>query len=865
MPYSQKQWQDRIKDSQGNIVQEGTPFSAGNMNRMEQGIADAHAQLEEAARQKQTLIHGVSVLNGGVDAPVNIEIEGRTLIPMQNTVLDPLKYYVLADKRTKAKFADGTILSGIAKFTAKAERPTLIRVANYENKISGSALENPHIMKSNNGGQNSTLVTPTTLSTESTTSAASVVAKQDGVVLPISTAVGISGAIAQTQFSFNLIEEVERQLGRIPRSTVASKIQWIKDNLNSLKINWYGYGVSAGGSKATLVCYSTSTSAWVDNVSHTNSTAVTRLGNTLTTAQIANRVDDNGFIHFLAYAEPANSTTVSTISTDYIDLEIELKPDAILHDPRVPLYEVTKEHYDAINVTMLEDEVLHRYPSVEGVTHLQNPYIMAEGENLLPPVSEWALQTTAKIESDYKMGATSSGSYAAFGSITYPVSVGATYTISKDEKDSDDASVYVRKSNINGALVATVTKTGTTFTVDSSYGGFIHIYAVTKNEAGKYNTLENPMLTLGDKVKPFKPRNASYALFETKLGKIGDVADRLYEQDAKYFKRKVIEDVVLDGSLAWVFESSKTGYKVFRVNGLLNVPNLSYYQLVTSSKYNGKALPNLPATSDFADGDQLHVSTSPSAGSVKISIFNQDTGLAENRTPTNDEVKAYFNGWKVKTTDPTTFVATAWVSIVDGTDAPTQTLDYVKANKAPNYTPYKLSYVLANPRSEEIKSEGAISVNGLTQIEVGSGVVVREKVTPLTSSDSGFYHLNNETIGSIPSNKFKNRLLKLLSVYKNNTNETAKWATKTNYAYGLNRFELPKSDFDTTAEYTVTYLVFDRQPFTSNPVNVSAQFANNVRSALEDTTKKVEDNTTAISVNTNILYDVLKRLKAGGL
>ncbi|MFJ8247101.1 hypothetical protein [Peribacillus asahii] len=32
---------------------------------------------------------------------------------------------------------------------------------------------------------------------------------------------------------------------------------------------------------------------------------------------------------------------------------------------------------------------------------------------------------------------------------------------------------------------------------------------------------------------------------------------------------------------------------------------------------------------------------------------------------------------------------------------------------------------------------------------------------------------------------------------------------------------------------------------------------------MEDTTKKVEDNTTAISVNTNILYDVLKRLKAG--
>ncbi|WP_026678225.1 LamG-like jellyroll fold domain-containing protein [Fictibacillus gelatini] len=45
MPYTKKLWQDRIKDAQGNVIQEGTPVNAGNMNRIEQGIADAQTFL----------------------------------------------------------------------------------------------------------------------------------------------------------------------------------------------------------------------------------------------------------------------------------------------------------------------------------------------------------------------------------------------------------------------------------------------------------------------------------------------------------------------------------------------------------------------------------------------------------------------------------------------------------------------------------------------------------------------------------------------------------------------------------------------------------------------------------------------------
>lgn len=45
MPYEKIQWQDRIKDSNGNIIQEGTPFSAGNMNNIVEGIEIGHSSV----------------------------------------------------------------------------------------------------------------------------------------------------------------------------------------------------------------------------------------------------------------------------------------------------------------------------------------------------------------------------------------------------------------------------------------------------------------------------------------------------------------------------------------------------------------------------------------------------------------------------------------------------------------------------------------------------------------------------------------------------------------------------------------------------------------------------------------------------
>ena len=84
------------------------------------------------------------------------------------------------------------------------------------------------------------------------------------------------------------------------------------------------------------------------------------------TAGLSAVTDANGFAHFLAYAEPSDGIVPSLLNTDYVSLEIELKPDAILHDPCVPLYEVDSVEYGKILVDYDESEVVKRYPKVLG-------------------------------------------------------------------------------------------------------------------------------------------------------------------------------------------------------------------------------------------------------------------------------------------------------------------------------------------------------------------------------------------------------------------------------------------------------------------------------------------------------------------
>lgn len=837
MPYTKTAWKDHVVDG-GTVIQQGTPVSAGNLNKLEAGVEAAHQQLEGAARQTQSVRHGVQILNGDVNSPVSLQLEGRTLVPMQNTVLDPLKHYVQADKKVRLNWADNSNTQGVAKFTAKAERPGLSRTENFDGKVSGSLLENPHIQKWTRGA---TLSAPTAYDYESTQVYLDLIKSIDGQVFAAQST--NTGQMAQQGFSYDLIALVERNMGRIPRATTAEKAQWLRDNGGALTYRWWGLGSNAAGNKATLKYWKPITAAWAgDGFTHTNAT-VTALAMSHGAAGVPNLIDNNGFVHCVAYAEPSDGVAASNIRTDYAEIFFTLKPEAILHDPRVPLYEVEKAVYDELLVTIPEADVVNRYPSVEGVTHLQNPYVMAEGANLVPPFNEWATTQRMSMPGPYDaiMHATGSNNEVK---VVMPAMPNTNYHFSSLEGryhiyllDAAKALItpYYDRQSLG---ITTTANTGAIMLIGTNTGF---------GTAGDY-AFKQPMLTLGTAAKTFVPRNQSYVFFETKLVKIGTITDSLYEQDGKYVKRKAINEMPVDGLLTWGYGNDYPGFKRFATS----VPIAGVSNSQVTVKPTGALIKNAQS---WNSGDLTNLVNT----ALEISVSDLDTGFNDAYIPTNNEIKAYFNGWKVKTADGTTNKPTAWTSVVDGSDAPTQTEVYVAANKAPNYTPYKIFYSLAAPAVEEVKTEGAVSVNGQTQVEVGSGLILREKVTPVY--DAG-YKVHRMGTASSP---FKHPFKGFLKLYKNGQETPALRSNFDSVGQPDKGAFIEDINFDPTAEYTVTYQIYDRQKFTTNAVNVLATFANNIRAALEDTQKKVEDTATGVLIQANIMYDVLKRLKAGGL
>jgi hypothetical protein len=307
----------------------------------------------------------------------------------------------------------------------------------------------------------------------------------------------------------------------------------------------------------------------------------------------------------------------------------------------------------------------------------------------------------------------------------------------------------------------------------------------------------------------------------------------------------------LDGALDWTLLSNNTGFKSFRFQNPVNSISGSVNLVVT--KYNGA---KLNSKTGLTFSDETYIGSSNSV----ITVSDFDTGLGATYSPTPDEIKAYFNGWQAKTVDANG-KPTAWRSLGDGTDAPTQTIVYVRDNKAPNFTPYKLSYVLASPQTQIVNHlvEGDIVVSGNTQVEVTSGVVVRERVTPY--SISGNYFINREAAGD--TSKLKNKTKKIYGVYKNGSKDSL-WTIEfaSAFVYGSERAFIKQEMFDTNATYEVTYLVLDRQLHTVNATEVKASYSGSLKDTVDMNNEKLSDVATQTSINTNLIYRLLVQAKA---
>ena len=234
----------------------------------------------------------------------------------------------------------------------------IIITDDFKGKILGDNAHCPHFMGWNFGN---TLQPPSTFSENDKQDHYTHVSSQDNITRICVTS--NLGTIPQQLFRFNLLECVERKLGaEIPSR---NKVQWLKDNISYLGLRWYGNGYSYLGNKAQCEVYLVDSKTYT-STGKSNTTSSPSLCQLDVSSNTVGRViDDTGYVSFVVFAMASDGNSTSSISTDYVALDLILK-----HDSRyTPLYcDNQRAREDVCNPVLVQKETktVKRYlPSKE--------------------------------------------------------------------------------------------------------------------------------------------------------------------------------------------------------------------------------------------------------------------------------------------------------------------------------------------------------------------------------------------------------------------------------------------------------------------------------------------------------------------
>ncbi|WP_044480729.1 hypothetical protein [Paenibacillus antibioticophila] len=482
----------------------------------------------------------------------------------------------------------------------------------------------------------------------------------------------------------------------------------------------------------------------------------------------------------------------------------------------IRLYEISEAEYSALD-NMTAEEVGMKYPFVSlGIVGVQSPYVIDTSGNLLPPFYKWdELGNLVSITEPYSALLAPSASVAIFY-VNVPVIQGQTYTL--DMGESTGFAAYILRDSAGNALYDSGLISGTkTFTVSTEGASYLQMIFGNGGPSSETLTFENPMLSIGAEPQPFVPQRKSMLAFQTELHANptdGSDPDILFEQNGEYKKLAKWRKVVLDGSLSWEIHSTGTGFKQLRVNRLS--PNyVGGSKIVT--KFNGDRLSN--TTVGMTLPDYVYNHPTDSTDNLYISVSSANSGWGDDYTPTQDEIRAYFNGWRMAANDnwglpyPGTGVK-AWGRInstgglVPGSGT---TVLPTALNTEGGYTPYQLLYRLAKETVEPVVTEGALTLSeGDNMVEVGTGIVLRERANPYYHAPQNRYYINNLNFGTSLL-YFKSS--SIIAVYKDSTDD-ATWHVDATPGGGANLVQayVDTWNYDQAAAYSVTYIKLDTSP-----------------------------------------------------
>lgn len=492
--------------------------------------------------------------------------------------------------------------------------------------------------------------------------------------------------------------------------------------------------------------------------------------------------------------------------------------------------------------------LLQKYPYVDDMRHVNAVYIENKGKNLIPPFPAWkTINPNADIIEPYKIVLTAPNGWQT-SRVEITVTPSTTYCFTLGEGSNgvakilgDDGHLY-HDAPYSVPIIFTTTETQKLIYID--------VY----NTGGQTGTFifADPMLNLGSGPFPFEPQKPSYLYLPNcriRSNVDGSVADRLYtDGQGKPRVTRWFRETILDGSQAWQWHNDRVGYKEVRVT---NLTSDAVYQTKTVVKYDGKILKRqligltLEAEDNVFDADLGFNQT------LFISVANADTGWGESYTPIADEVKAYFNGWKMYpqgglSTDQFISGTKLWCRRSEVGLTLTDVRTVVPTEISPNFSPYRLMYQLAQSVDESVTYEGSLMLHeGDNQVEVGTGIVVRETANPTTIN--GKYFINGSSAAPM-----KYRVNKMVCIYKNQEKDDWKFANQPlNAILGLGYGETPAAQFDKTGAYSSTYLALDTYKIGITPQVVNAEYVPNIRESVESLVRELVEARTETSVLQN--------------
>ncbi|KJB89646.1 hypothetical protein AZ66_01035 [Paenibacillus sp. E194] len=554
----------------------------------------------------------------------------------------------------------------------------------------------------------------------------------------------------------------------------------------------------------------------------------------------------------------------------YLHIEGSKNSFAFFKDLRV--YAITDSDANILPLLSL-GEIINYYPYVDSITNVVNPYITCTSGNMLPPASEF------KINAD---GIFIDGEYSFYFVAEGDENKGIYYdlAVSPNEKYGIYSECNNPKGNIRIEYYKDLSTAGNknnflfprTYHATNEYDFFIpppecgcvRVYISNEQEGtttlpGNFKFTKFLMFPF-TVTQPFAYQKRSMWAAECQLAAHpldGSNPDQmLVRSDGLPYVIEKWKKIILDGThKPSSIVTSRDGYKEIILTEVFEKGDRPKWAYMTKND----SLPLSYVKGAISAPNQFDTN---GTSSLWVTISNADSGWGQDYNPSQEEIQAFFLGWRMyrggqgnvdipynneiegRAWHPidARFIHSSGIPSATHYKTVTPTLSIKKLSYARYgiFKPYFLQYFKAKQTVEVIDNyETGISFkSGWNYIESGSGIVLREQANIITS---GEWAVANWKIK--PESWFNYESRDLLGLYLGNSS-TFKWDRSNYEPHGKLRISMRATDFDPSAVYYVTYTMLE--PSLMMPLR--GVIATNIRGTVTELEKCVKNAERRLSV-----------------